>query len=267
MGGELGLAEFGSSDGTPLLYFHGHPGSRLEAGFLADAAARHQVRLIGIDRPGMGLSTYQPHRRILDWPQDVAALADHLRIKRFAVVGFSAGAPYALACAYAIPERLLACGVVSGAGQPQPLQAFLASWLPWVVLPVARRRFASKEKARRALRRLAAKWPAPDRGALDDDAVLDLMAGSLVEAFSQGSRGVARDGSLLGAEWGFEPQQVRHPMVRFWHGRLDTQVKPEAALLLANRVQGSQLSVLETQGHISSIAKHGDEIVQALVRR
>jgi pimeloyl-ACP methyl ester carboxylesterase len=56
----LGFAEYGTPDGRPLLYFHGHPGARFEARFLAEAAFRANVRLFGIDRPGMGLSTYEP---------------------------------------------------------------------------------------------------------------------------------------------------------------------------------------------------------------
>jgi pimeloyl-ACP methyl ester carboxylesterase len=85
------------------LYFHGHPGSRLEARFLAKAADRAGVRLVGVDRPGMGLSTYQSRRRVMDWPGDVAQLADHLKLGRFAVVGFSGGGLYSLACAYGLP--------------------------------------------------------------------------------------------------------------------------------------------------------------------
>jgi len=65
----------GHPDGPPVLYFHGHPGARREAALLADPAHQLGIRLIGIDRPGLGLSTYQPHRRLLNWPADVDTLA------------------------------------------------------------------------------------------------------------------------------------------------------------------------------------------------
>jgi len=71
----LGYAEFGDPTGSVLLYFRGHPGSRFETGFLAAEAVRARVRLIGIDRPGMGLSSYKSGRKILDWPDDVIELA------------------------------------------------------------------------------------------------------------------------------------------------------------------------------------------------
>src|SRR4029450_5102188 len=78
----LGYAEYGSPDGKTVFYFHGHPGARLEARFLANQATQFGVRLIGVDRPGMGLSSYQPGRSLLDWPDDVGKLAGHLGINR-----------------------------------------------------------------------------------------------------------------------------------------------------------------------------------------
>src|SRR5260370_16845179 len=65
----LGYAEYGPGEGTPLFYFHGYPGARLEAGFLAKAAAQAGLRLIGVDRPGMGLSSFQAGRPFFDWPK------------------------------------------------------------------------------------------------------------------------------------------------------------------------------------------------------
>jgi pimeloyl-ACP methyl ester carboxylesterase len=78
------------------------PGSRLEAGLLAAPAGQLGIRLIGVDRPGLGVSTYQPRRRLLDWPRDITALADHLALHWLAVLGLSGGGSYALACARSI---------------------------------------------------------------------------------------------------------------------------------------------------------------------
>ena len=76
------------------------------------------MRLIAPDRPGVGLSGLQPNRTLLDWPRDVESLADALGIERFAVLGWSLGAPHALACAYGIPERVTRTATVGG---PVPL--------------------------------------------------------------------------------------------------------------------------------------------------
>ncbi len=110
----LGFAEYGDPQGIPLFAFHGTPGSRLMVQ-AADASARAGgVRVIAPDRPGFGLSSRRAGRRIGDWPLDVAELADALGIARFGVVGVSGGGPYALACAWRLPERLTVVASVSG---------------------------------------------------------------------------------------------------------------------------------------------------------
>ena len=103
-GRSLGYAEWGDASGFPLVHFHGSSSSRLEHPVQPEVL--EGVRLVTIDRPGHGLSEFQPERTLLDWPRDVAALTDHLGIERFAVSGWSAGGPYALACAYRMPEQL-----------------------------------------------------------------------------------------------------------------------------------------------------------------
>src|SRR5512136_1482675 len=104
-GRTLAYAEYGDPTGQPVFFFHGMPGSRL---FRPpdQITAKVGVRLITTDRPGYGLSTFQPGRRFLDWPGDIAQLADHLNMEKFAVMGHSAGGPYVAACAYALPQRV-----------------------------------------------------------------------------------------------------------------------------------------------------------------
>src|SRR5215469_2306795 len=88
-GRRLGYAQYGRPDGEPIMYFHGHPGSRLEASLAHDAAAASGFRVIALDRPGYGLSDFQPRRVVTDWPADVAAAADALGIDTFSVAGGS----------------------------------------------------------------------------------------------------------------------------------------------------------------------------------
>ncbi len=111
-GRTLGYAEVGDPAGAPLVYFHGNPGSRLDfTSERYDRALRAAgVRFIGTDRPGFGLSDPKPGRGYADWAADVGALADSLGLDRFAVLGYSRGGRYALACAARIPERLTAVG-------------------------------------------------------------------------------------------------------------------------------------------------------------
>ena len=89
-GRRLGYNEYGPPDGAPLFYFHGAPTARLEFELYGSEILLQslQVRVIAADRPGMGLSDFQPGRRLLDWPTDVLALADHLKIERFPILAY-----------------------------------------------------------------------------------------------------------------------------------------------------------------------------------
>jgi pimeloyl-ACP methyl ester carboxylesterase len=91
----LAWAEAGSPTGFPFFMFHGFPGSRMEARGLEDIGHRHNLRVICPERPGYGLSTFQPGRRLLDWPADVQFLARHLEMERYSILGGSGGGPYA----------------------------------------------------------------------------------------------------------------------------------------------------------------------------
>jgi pimeloyl-ACP methyl ester carboxylesterase len=113
-GRALGFAEYGDPKGEPMLEFHGCPSSRLEARNYDEAGKKLGVRVIGVDRPGFGISTFVKGYRIVDWPADVIEFADALGLNRLSVAGISSGSPYALACARFIPERLHGCSVVSG---------------------------------------------------------------------------------------------------------------------------------------------------------
>ena len=105
-GRRIGFAEYGVRGGTPVLHFHGLPGGRfydMHPKALAQAGVWH----FSVERPGAGLSDPQPGRGLLDWPADVATFADAVGLDRFAVIGTSAGGPYAMACGSALPERRL----------------------------------------------------------------------------------------------------------------------------------------------------------------
>src|SRR5260370_29202843 len=121
-GGYLAHAEYGYAAGLPVFFFHGWPSSRTMAE-LADADARNLgVRIISTDRPGICDSTFQPKRKLLDWPDILKQLADHLQIERFHILAISGGAPYAYATAWKMPERVRAMAVVSGAPPIAELQ-------------------------------------------------------------------------------------------------------------------------------------------------
>jgi pimeloyl-ACP methyl ester carboxylesterase len=113
----LSYRGYGPADGQPVLFFPGTPGSAVEwSMWPSGSAERSGIRVIAVDKPGLGWSDWQPRRRVLDWPVDVTALADALGLQRFAVLGYSGGVPYALACVQLLPDRVSAVTLVGCVG-------------------------------------------------------------------------------------------------------------------------------------------------------
>jgi pimeloyl-ACP methyl ester carboxylesterase len=266
-GRALGYAEYGRRDAKTLFYFHGHPGSRLEARFFAEQANHLGSRLIAMDRPGMGQSSFKGGRRLLDWPDDVVEVADRLHIDRFAVVGFSGGGPYALACAYKIPHRLTACGIVAGVGHTSRFLSFLSLWLPWLLLPLVRRFFRNEEQAREHLLRAARRWGEADRNSLLLPETSEILVASLVEAFRQGSRGPAYDGTLIGGgcPWGFKLEDITFSSLYLWHGEQDGEVPIALGRAVAEKLHRSNAISYPDEGHLSVLVNHREEIVTTLL--
>jgi pimeloyl-ACP methyl ester carboxylesterase len=104
-GRTLAFCEWGARTGRPVLYLHGSPGSRYLHPREFDFT-KWGARMLTYDRPGYGRSDRRPGRLVADAAQDVRAIADHLSLAEFAVVGVSAGGPHALAVA-AEPHSLV----------------------------------------------------------------------------------------------------------------------------------------------------------------
>ncbi|MDH3675784.1 MAG: alpha/beta hydrolase, partial [Anaerolineae bacterium] len=117
-GRTLGYAEYGNPAGKVVFHFHGGAGSRLERPADKATLTNLGLRFVSTDRPGHGLSDPQPNRKLLDWPDDISQLADYLGLDKFYVMGWSAGGPHALACAYKLADRVLAGAIVSGLAPP-----------------------------------------------------------------------------------------------------------------------------------------------------
>ncbi len=92
-GPTLGFAEYGDPNGKPIFHFNGSGGSRLEPPVDKTILTELEIRYISTDRSGHGISTPQPGRELLDWPDDISSLVDHLGIDKFYVLGWSAGGP------------------------------------------------------------------------------------------------------------------------------------------------------------------------------
>lgn len=277
-GRTLSFAEYGSADGSVLVYCHGYPGSRLEAAFLSARATENHVRVLSLDRPGYGHSSFQERRTFLDWPRDLVAVTEHLGIDRFAIVGISGGAPYALACAYQIPERLISCGVVSGIepmklgtrgmSQQNRLVLFLAHRAPWLLTPLisaTARSFRDEERAKKAVTKALKHMVKPDREAILAHNVTEPLVASTLETYHQGVRGAVYEGRLYGNDWGFPLQDVAFHPLYLWHGARDVNVPIGMARGAAAMLSGCTATYYPDEGHFSTLLNHQQEFFTSLL--
>lgn len=265
-GRRLAYDEYGDPSGRPIFYFHGGPGSRLEGAAFDKVGCEHGFRIIAPDRPGHGRSDFQPNRRFLDWPQDVSELADHLDIKRFGVIGASAGGPPVLTCAYAIPERLDFVIDLAGAAplyrDPQAIQqlgmldrvfARLGAHLPlslfqltFTYLARMGRRMTSASDLNRAFASIMGE---ADRRLIESNADLaQFIIDDIQESFQQGARGPALDAQLIYQDWGFELGDIKVP-VHLFHGTDDKMVPYSFSEYVRDKVPQATLTPIPEQGH------------------
>lgn len=105
-GRNLSYTDIGTGDNGTWIHCHGIPGSRNELMHLAEELAETGVRLIVPDRPGYGRSTPCPDFCFASHSDDLRQLADHLKLTRPALSGFSGGGIFALATAHDLGKRI-----------------------------------------------------------------------------------------------------------------------------------------------------------------
>ena len=264
-----------------MFYFHGFPGSGVEARWGQGAATAAGVRLIGLDRPGFGCSSFAPHRTILGWADDVVVLADALDFTHFSVLGMSGGAPYALACAARLPERIISTMIVSGLG-PMPKGGIEPGMTPFnrVGLWLARRKWAGwalslaqpvvgyvlRRHPGRVVAKLAQVGGPRDREALETLGVGLVLEESFRRAVRAGAKGMVAEAKLFARFTGDWLHRVRAP-VHWYHGERDAIVP----LVMARRAEAAmpqcRLRVYPDEGHFSVLAHHLHQLFDSIARR
>ena len=275
-GRKLGYNEFGPADGKPLFYFHGTPSSRIEWQMFGgeQMATQLQLRVISIDRPGMGLSDFQVGRCLLDWPTDIAALADELGIDHFSILAFSGGGPYAAVCALAIPERLTSVAIVSGAG------TFTETGVAEDINPMSRQFFdLCRDKpvrgrmmlrimgvmahyaSNRLIAQTMAALPEPDQLVLKREEVQQWYLQTMREAQRHGPRGAQHDTALMVSPWEFRPQEIKMT-VHLWYGEADRDTPIAMGRSLSAAIPKSQAHFYPDEGHLSVFVNHIQNIME-----
>jgi pimeloyl-ACP methyl ester carboxylesterase len=261
-GRRIAWSSGGPEDGVPVVYLHGAIGTSVD--FTPELRAlieRLRIRYIALSRPGFGRSDPCPGRRIADFPSDVERVADRLGLGRFALVGVSAGGPYALACARALPDRAVATAAVSSlsplcpphAGRSMPVHLRLA------LRALVRRPDLAERGGTRAMRVIEARPRAVARlcraGATPSDRELLAAAEggtaaieSFLAAAAGGVRGMIDDYVTVCSAWGFDLRDVLGE-VHIWHGEQDRFVPVEHARALAAALPRCRATFDAYDGH------------------
>jgi pimeloyl-ACP methyl ester carboxylesterase len=277
-GRNIGVASVGRDDGLPIIHCHGSGSSRLEVKLLAAQASAEGVRLIGLDRPGIGRSDPKPGYRLLDWPDDVGEVADQLGIERFAMLGISAGGPYALACASKIPHRLTACGLVSTLSPPNLVRRAGPEWMrlmwwvgaqfPWLLglyVPLVQRMMGSDESSiEKYLVRYTTRLGAADQKLVSDPEVRRLLVQAMAESSRQGGKAGLEAALAEVWPWGFQVEQMTFEKLFLWHGEQDRIMPVAPARLLARSLPHCTATIYPGEGHFSTMANHAQDILNAL---
>jgi pimeloyl-ACP methyl ester carboxylesterase len=243
---------------------------------LPAVAKRLGLRVIAVERPGLGRSDVQPGRTILDWPRDLAALADCLGLQGFAVAGVSGAGPYLLAAAYALPERvrqvvMIGCigptdGPDAESGMAWSRRAYFALTRrsPWLAARLLTTAFADRQQLQveRFYRAMTGGLSESDQRVLARPEIWDAQIANCREALAAGLAGFVAEVSLAAGRWGFSLRDVKPP-VELWHGTDDRSTPLTMARSMARELPDAVLHVLEGEGHFLMHA-HGDAILAGL---
>lgn len=276
-GAVLAIEEYGAPQGIPVFFFHGWPSAAVQGVLLHEAAAELGIRIIAISRPGLGASAPQRGRRLVDWPPLVRELAAALGLRRIHVLGVSGGGPYALVCAWALPDLVESATVICGAPPLAELgsaagfniayRAMLGAYrhLPAVMRGLFRllHPMARVDPPAWMMVALRGALVGPDKETLADPAISKMCYDGFRGAWGDYRDGVFEDAEIYTRPWGFPLEKIRVP-VQVWHGTEDHNFT-HTLTDYAQRIPGAKLRIMEGEGHYSLPIRRTREILADLI--
>ncbi len=255
-------------EGKPVFYFHGLPGSRLDV-FLQKGNSSKHLQMIGVDRPGFGLSTFAPNRRVSDFAADISYLANHLDIEKFSLLGISGGAHYVITCAASLAKRVTRAVVISGPSLPIDTSemsrmnkllfklgtmSIVGEWLQKkqrdMILKIAKDpdAFMESKQGRKMLENVGKD----EAKLLLDSEFRDVFFRTSVETYRQGPdsiRAMIQEMKLMKKGWEVDLSQIPSGLVYIWHGTADKNAPVSNAYKNAKAIPGAHLEIFEGGGH------------------
>ncbi len=275
-GRRVGVWEYGAPDGFPVLAFHGNPACGVGFAAAEDAATLLGLRILAPDRPGIGASGPLEDWTVRSYAAIVDDLVTELGIERFAVWGYSGGAPYALACGSLLERKVSAVAVTAGMGEvgvsarPGDFGTGdrMLTWLATRSPASARFVLGAAARGLTALPAAALLVSVPHRESAEQaearssPELVSLGKQMFVEAARFGSGGLAADYAALSGRWHLDLTQMPGPVLVF-HGDRDGVVPLAHAEDLARRIPTARLTVWPGAGHLAPLIRT-DEILTAL---
>lgn len=276
---QIGFAEFGAPQGRTIFWLHGTPGARRQIPIEARAYAEEaDIRLIGIDRPGIGSSTPHQYQNVLAFTDDLRTIADTLGIDTMAVVGLSGGGPYTLACAAAMPERVVAAGVVGGVapatgtdriggGLMGNVGTRVAPLLELAKVPIG----MVATTLIRLIRPLAGPAadlyglvsPPADRALLARPEIKAMFLDDLLNGSRRQMTAPLYDIVAFARDWGFGLDTVKVPVL-WWHGDADHIVPYAHGQHVVSRLPDAELYPMPGESHLGGLGR-AEEILRSML--
>jgi pimeloyl-ACP methyl ester carboxylesterase len=261
------FAEWGDPAGFPVFTLHGTPGGRLDRHPDESRFVEAGARVITYDRPGYGRSDRRPGRRIVDCVEDVEAIADHLGVEAFSVVGGSGGGPHCLAVAARLGSRVVRAQCAVGVAPfgledldffegMDPLNVTEFSW----ALEGESRLAAELTRELREMGERVAEDPAKllgddwsldesDRAVLSRPDMAAMIQESTADLVRGGVWGWVDDDLAFVRPWGFDLDEISVP-VEVRYGARDVLVPAQHGAWLGRHVPRATVVVEEDEGHM-----------------
>ncbi len=266
-GRRLGFAEFGRSNGEAVIWMHGTPGARRQIPIEArEYADREGLRIIGVDRPGIGSSTPYVYDNVLDWTHDLALMADVLGVDDMRMIGLSGGGPYALAAGAALPDRVKGIAVIGGVapsvgpdaipGGAVGLAAHLAPLVSVGRVPIGAALTLGirvvKPLAGRALDLYAVVQPEGDKRLLGRPEFKAMFVDDLLNGSRKQITAPLSDLLLFSRDWGFRVGDVKVP-VAWYHGDADHIIPFGHGAHMVDLLPDATLRTMEGESHLGGL--------------
>lgn len=267
---------WGDPSHRAALFFHGFPGSHVQARALIPLLEKNKIRLIACDRPGYGGTTGRG--TTTQYLKAVMDLLKNMNASEFNVIGVSGGAPFAHMMASLFTERIRTLSVICGLATYNRETKIYFSKLQNRAM-VARRLIPRKftevliNNAPKSFdpdtnpSKLLSMLSPEDREIINVPHNAQLLTSSMNHARAQGARGIAIDSSLFHRDWlreNCDLDRLSTLPIFYFHGIQDRILNHRMSEWMHKRTRNSQLRFFEDEGHYSIAFRRADLILNNL---